>query len=127
MTKREELLSLLSQSLGCVGFKSIDYSQRYTYDKEDLPVCIIKENSSEVNIPASGTWEYDCELSIFIISLSPEYDLAQEVFKIIKNLPKDTFIFCLRTTALESNFEDVPYHQLSLNFSVRYYCEEFSL
>lgn len=127
MNKKQELMDLLSHSLASSSFKSVDILERYTYDRENLPVCIIKDDSANINIASSEIWEYECELSILIISLSLDYSLADEVLKAIKNLPRDSFVFSVKNISIESRFEDVPYHQLSLSLGVKYYCEEFSI
>lgn len=127
MTRKSNLITLLIESLKSLGFKSVDLLERFTYDREDLPVCVVKENSTEINISSSECWEHHCDLSISIIDLTPNYDLTQEVLQIIKAIPRDTYIFELKNTTLESKFEDTPYHQITLNLEVKYYSEDFSL
>lgn len=127
MTKKTELLNLLLEALKPIDFKSVDLLERFTYDRQDLPVCIIKESSTEINTTSSQCWEHICDLSISIIDGNPNYDLSQDVLEGIKNIPRDSFLFSFKSATLESKFEDVPYHQIVLNLEVKYYTQEYQL
>lgn len=127
MTKKDELLKLILESIKPLSFKSVDLLERFTYEKEDLPVCILKEDSTQINIASSMCWEHTCELNICIIDMNAHYDLAQEILEAIKQIPQDTYIFTIKSTTLESRFEEVPFYQITLIFEVKYYSQDYTL
>lgn len=127
MTKKAELLNLILKALEPLSFKSVDLLEKFTYEKENLPVCILKENSSEIAMPSTQCWEHTCEFSLFIIDCIANYDLTQEVLESLKKIPQDTYIFVIKSTTLESRFEEVPFFQITLTFEVKYYTQDYML
>ncbi|PAF49072.1 hypothetical protein BKH41_02990 [Helicobacter sp. 12S02232-10] len=121
---KKELLKTIQNAIeGLKIFHHTDLFEKITYDPNELPVCIIKDLSDSISIPASGNWKIQSNLEILIIHTDAleSIDLSNAVLKLIGTLPQECFIYAVEEINKESQYLDFSFFKTSINLQVSYF------